>query len=164
MEVHTDWQMGTEEAGLVFLSLHSWLWLAERWLSVRTAVLSPSPTGHPICMSVCLDPGGGSRWWCDMSSHILCAVRLPPTPPLLLPCNLISHWSLSVIMFLFCFLGRGSQRRNGKGHWEENNSPSSSGAPHWYSTPHTPISVFFLNELPMWLVYMIPSKHISDVL
>lgn len=120
--------MGTGRAGLVSRLPHSpgtaGLALAGRRLSVSAAVLSPLPLDIlSACLSACLGLGGGSRCCWDMSSNILCVVRLPPTTPPTtasapLPCNLNSHWSLSVVVFLF-FSSRGSQRREGKGRAAE---------------------------------------------
>lgn len=105
MEMHTYWQMGTGRAGLVVLSLHSWLWLAE-----CTAVLSPLPLD---ILSACLDVWAlagdlsGAGTWAQTSS--VWSDYHPVPPPLsslpypLLPCNLNSHWSLTVVMFIFFF-------------------------------------------------------------
>lgn len=83
MEMHTYWQMGTGRVGLVFLSLHSWLWLAGRRLSISTAVLPPLPLD---ILSACLyvwtlagDLGGaGTR---VQTSSVWSDYRLPTLPP-----------------------------------------------------------------------------------
>ncbi len=135
--------------GFLLLSLHSWLWLAGCRLSVSTTVLSPLPVDIlSACLSVWAlagDLGGAGTW--TLTSSVWSDYCLTP----LLPCNLNSHWSLSVVMFLF-FWGWGSQRREGKGQWKETNSPSSSGAPHWQiNTPHTPAFDFFYYQSDLTL-------------
>lgn len=96
--------------------------------------------------------GAGTR------AQTLFVVSLPPSRPLL-PCNMNSHWSPSVVMFVFCW---GSQRREVMGQWEEVSSHSSSGSSQWQTnTPQTPAFVlFFITKVTWHLILLFKTSYI----